>query len=79
MAYIIQLLRHSPEETAIKMTVDEKLAFVSGLTGGSVWEIYLVFLTTAFGLMIRNIGLICSSTIQDWHRSNVMLVYYIYT
>ena len=51
---------------------EEKEAFVSGLTGTSLWEIYGVIVTCVLGLFVRHIGVLCSSRIARLHTDSFM-------
>lgn len=53
---------------------EEREAFVSGLTGTSIWEVYGVILTSYCGLILRNNGLLCSKNIAKFHKDSIMSV-----
>ena len=48
----------------------EKEAFVSGLSGTSIWEVYGVLFTSCLGLIIRHMGILCSEKIAEQHKGS---------
>ena len=54
----------------------EKEAFVSGLSGTSIWEIYLILSTSSIGLIVRHVGILCSERVSRWHQNYFLYVEY---
>ena len=50
----------------------EKEAFVSGHSGTTLSEVYLVLITCCFGVLLRHVGLLCQHTIRTRHRQSLM-------
>ena len=49
-----------------------KEAFVSGHSGTSFTEVYLVLSTCCFGVLLRHVGLLCQETIRARHRQSYL-------
>ena len=66
------IFRHYLKSTCTMFDREEKEAFVSGLTGTSIWEIYGVIGTSSLGLIVRHIGILGSKKIANLHNQSVM-------
>ena len=53
----------------------EKEAFVSGHSGTSFAEVYLVLITCCFGVLLRHVGLLCLDSVRARHRQSYMYVH----
>jgi hypothetical protein len=52
--------------------ISDKVAFVSGLTGANLKEIYILSLAQLCGIAARFIVLLASPTVRNWHQRNPM-------